>query len=189
MKLTDVVPGLNGTFSVFDIVRQNVITADPANPFQSIQTGEQRSKGYEADLMYRPEGSAVTMLFNYGRTDAEVSKDNALPVGDALRAIPKHKGRLALTLATGGAALLPDELGAGVTVTSSRELTLPNTTQVAGNALFDLQANWRLADWSLGLSVQNLTDRDSFEPYQYFGGQYVIPVQPRSVTLRLRTAF
>ena len=189
LKLTDVVPGLSGTFSVFDIVRQNVITADPANPFQSIQTGEQRSKGYEADLMYRPEGSAVTVLFNYGRTDAEVSKDNALPVGDALRAIPKHKGRLALTLATGGAALLPDELGAGVTVTSSRELTLPNTTQVAGNALFDLQADWRLAELSLGLSVQNLTDRDSFEPYQYFGGQYVIPVQPRSVTLRLRTAF
>ena len=128
------------------------------------------------------------MLFNYAYTDAEVTKDNKIPVGDTLRAIPKQKGRLAAHYRFQG-TLAPLEIGGGVTQTSSRELTLPNTTSVVANTLFDLQASWDFKVATANLSVVNLTDDDSYEPYQYFGGQYVIPVQPRTVTLSLKKVF
>jgi iron complex outermembrane recepter protein len=60
----------------------------------SIQTGEQRAKGFETDLIWEPT-RAVSVLFNYAWTDAEVTADNAPPVGDALPRIPEHSGRIA----------------------------------------------------------------------------------------------
>ncbi len=166
-----------------------MITADPNNPFQSIQTGEQQSRGFETDLFYQPTNSALSVLVNYAYTKAEITEDNAIPVGDQLRAIPKHKGRLALSYELGQLYSGAVNMGLGVTLTSSRELTLPNTTTAAGSAIWDLQSSWRSNDWTLGLSVVNLTGHKGYEPYQYFGGQYVIPVQPRSIYFRLRRSF
>lgn len=58
---------------------------------------------------------------------------------------------------------------------------------IAGAA--DAQASWDFGSASLALSVVNLADDDGFEPYQFFGGQYVIPTQPRSAFLTLHTEF
>ena len=186
-KFANPIEGLTGSIALFNVTRQNVITSDPQNAFLSIQTGEQRAKGVETDLIYEPT-SQLSLLFNYAYTDAEVTKDNKIPVGDTLRAIPKQKGRLAAHYRFQG-TLAPLEIGGGVTQTSSRELTLPNTTSVVANTLFDLQASWDFKVATANLSVVNLTDDDSYEPYQYFGGQYVIPVQPRTVTLSLKKVF
>jgi len=187
-KFAEPVPGLSGTIALFNVTRQNVITSDPMNPFQSIQTGEQRARGFETDLIYEPD-PAFSFLLSYAYTDAEVTEDNTIPVGNTLRAVPQHRARLAARYRFQEGFFDPLEIGGGMTVTSERELTLPNTTNVEGNVLFDLQAAWDFGPASLGVSIVNLTDDGSFEPYQYFGGQYVIPVQPRSAFVSLRGAF
>ena len=46
--------GLSGTVAAFQQVRRNVSNADPNNPFFSIQTGEQRARGVEADATWEP---------------------------------------------------------------------------------------------------------------------------------------
>ena len=180
--------GLSGTLSLYQITRQNVTTADPLNPGLSIQTGEQRAKGFEADVVYEPTRS-LSVLFNYAYTNAEVTEDNSLPVGDQLRRVPEVSARIAARYRFRDGGLKGLEIGGGVTAVSDRELTLPNTVAVDGLTLFDAQVSYDLAPVQLSLSIVNLTDEDGFEPYQYFNGAYVAPTQPRSAFVTVRTGF
>lgn len=187
VKFASPIEGLTGTISFFQIARQNVLTPDPIIPFAYVQTGEQRARGVELDLVYEPS-AALSILFSYTYTDAEVTEDTVLPVGDRLRAAPQQSGRLAARYRFEG-ALEHLEIGGGVTYVSERELTLPNTLSIDGMITADAQASYDFGPASLSLSVVNLFDEDGFEPFQYFGGAYVIPTQPRSAFVTLRTSF
>ena len=188
LKLFGPIPGLTGTVAVYQITRQNVRTADPVIPFASIQSGEQRARGFETDIIFEPS-SALSILATYAYTDAEVTKDNTLPVGDRPTRVPEHSGRLAVRYRFEDAGLPGLEIGGGVTAVSDRELTLPNVTSVDGSVLLDAQASYDFGPASLSLSIVNLTDEDSFEPYQYLAASIVTPTQPRSAFVTLRTGF
>jgi len=188
LKFAEPVPGLTGTLSLYRITRQNVVTPDPLNPFQSIQTGEQRAQGLELDLVYEPDPS-LSLLFSYAYTDAEVTEDNALPVGDKLRRVPEHAARLAGRYRFQGPSLEGLEIGLGLTAVSSRELTLPNSVAVDGNVLVDLQLAYDFGPAAVSLSVVNLTDSDAFVPYQYLARAVVAPVQPLSAFITLKANF
>lgn len=187
VKFASPIEGLTGTISLFEIARQNVLTPDPIIPFAYVQTGEQRARGVELDLVYEPS-AALSILFNYTYTNAEVTEDTVLPVGDRLRAVPQQSGRLAARYRFEG-ALDNFEVGGGFTYVSERELTLPNTLSIDGMITADAQASYDFGPASLSLSIVNLFDEDGFEPFQYFGGAYVIPTQPRSAFVTLRTSF
>lgn len=188
VKFAAPIPGLTGTLAAYRITRQNVLTPDPLIPLAYTQTGEQKSEGFEADVIYEPS-PAFSLLFNYAFGDATVSKDNLLPVGDRLRAVPEHSGRIAARYRFVGGALNGLEVGGGATAVSRRELTLPNTLSVDGAVLFDFQASYDLGVAVVSASVVNAFDDDALEPYQYFGGPYVVPTQPRSLFVTLRKDF
>ena len=187
LKLASPIPGLTGTIAAYRIVRRNVVTADPANPFGSIQSGEQRAQGFEADLAYEP-GPQLSVLAAFAYTDADVTEDNRLPVGDRLTRVPKTSLRLAARYRF-QERLKGLELGAGLTAVSKRELTLPNTAQVKGSVLLDAQAAYDFGWASVSVSIVNLTDDDAYAPYQYLARAVVVPVQPRSAFVTLRKAF
>jgi iron complex outermembrane recepter protein len=188
LKFFSPLPGLTGTIAAYQVTRQNVRTADPSNPFSSIQAGEQRARGLETDLVYEPT-PALSLLATYAYTDAEVTKDNALPVGDRPARVPEHSGRVAVRyrFLEGGFSGL--EIGGGLTAVSDRELTLPNVTSVDGSVLIDAQASYDFGLATVSLSVVNLTDEESFEPYQYLAASIVTPTQPRSAFVTLRRRF
>jgi len=188
LKFAAPIKGLTGTVAFYRITRQNVATPNPDNPFLYVQTGEQRAQGFELDLVYEPS-SNFSLLASYAFTDAEISEDNALPVGDQLRAVPRHSGRIAARYRFDDATFKGLEIGAGLTAVSSRELTMPNTISVDGSVLFDLQVAYDFGPAALGLSVVNLTDEDAYAPYQYFGLAIVQPVQPLSAFVTLRAEF
>lgn len=180
--------GVSGTFAVFEQTRENVATPDPANPFMSVQTGEQRARGFETDLVWEPS-PAVSVLFNYAWTDAEVTQDNGTPVGDTLARIPEHSGRIAARYRFLRGPAKGVSLGAGVTAFSKREITLPNTVTVPGYATLDAQAAYDFGRYSFSVSAVNLGGRDAFDPYQYFGFPVVMPTQPRSAFVTLKARF
>ncbi|MFP3592181.1 TonB-dependent siderophore receptor [Chryseobacterium sp. SIMBA_038] len=67
----------NSTFAVYEITRQNIFTSDTAHPNLgfSLATGEQRARGFEADI----KGEIVkglNVVINYAYTDAKTVKDN-----------------------------------------------------------------------------------------------------------------
>lgn len=184
--------GLSGTLAVFEQTRRNVSTTDPdpANALlgYSVQSGEQRARGVEADLVWEPT-TALSLLANYAYTQAEVTQDNSIPVGDGLPRVPRHSGRLAARYRILDGAAKGVGFGAGITALSARELTLPNTVSAPGYALLDAQTSYDFDRYTVSVSAVNLAGRKVFETYQYLGSPLVLPTQPRSAYLTLTARF
>jgi iron complex outermembrane receptor protein len=177
---------LAGTIAIFNQIRNNVATPDPTNFLYSVQTGQQRARGAEADLTWEPI-RALSVLANYAYTEATVTEDNAIPIGNVLARVPRNSGRVAARyrVATGAAKGL--SFGAGVTGFSARQDTLPNTVSTPGYAAIDAQASYDLGHrFSIEGSAVNLADRRTYDPYEYFGFPVVMPNQPLSAYVTLK---
>ncbi|RJS93683.1 TonB-dependent siderophore receptor [Salinisphaera sp. Q1T1-3] len=177
--------GLYATLAFFRQTRENMPTADPTHPGFSIQTGQQRAQGVEADLTWEPV-PAFSLTANYAYTDAEVTRDDTIPVGERLARVPRSSGRLAARYRWLSGPAKGLSLGAGVTALGAREDTLPNTVSVPGYALIDAQAAYTFSRYSVQVSGVNLGDNKAFNTYAYLGFPVVQPVQPRSVYLTLK---
>jgi len=177
--------GLSGTIAAFDQRRNNVATDDPGNPFYSIQTGQQRARGAETDLVWEPV-PAFSLLANYAYTQAEVTRDTSIPIGDALPRVPRHSGRLAVRYRVINGPAKGLSFGAGVTASSARQLTLPNSVSVPGYMMIDAQASYDFTRYTVELSMINLAGRKAYDAYRYFASPVVMPVQPRSAYLTLK---
>lgn len=95
---TDFLDGrLSTTLAAYQITKTNVTTPDPNNSLFSVQTGEQRSRGIELDIAGEilPGWKAIA---SYAYTNAEVTKDNATPVGNRLANVPENQASLWTTL-------------------------------------------------------------------------------------------
>lgn len=180
--------GLSGTFAVFDQTHDNVATPDPNNPGLSVQSGRQEARGEELDLVWEAS-SNFSLLVNYAHTDAKVVADNTIPVGNVLPRVPASSGRIAARRRVTDGWARGLSVGAGITALSARQLTLPNTVSVPGYAVVDAQVAYDLGRITIEASMINLTGRQAFDTYQYFGNPLVMPVQPRSAFVTLKTRF
>ena len=185
LKLALTKIGLSGTIAAFELTRRNVATPDPDNPFLSIQTGEQRARGVEADMVWEPI-RALSVLANYAYTDAAVIRDTAIPVGDRLPRVPRHGGRVAVRYRVLDGPAKGLSFGAGMTAFSAREITLPNSVSVPGYAALDAQAAYNIGRFSIEVSAVNLGGSRAFDTYQYLSFPVVIPTQPRSAYITLK---
>ena len=81
---------ITGALAVFDLVRENVTTADLVNTGFSVQTGEQRARGLELELgADLKNGWKLTSAYTY--TQSKVTRDNnAAIVGLPLNLTPRH---------------------------------------------------------------------------------------------------
>jgi len=189
IKLAATGIGLSGTLAVYEQTRNNVATPDPdpAFPFFAVQTGQQRSRGIEADLIWEPR-PAFSMIANYAYTDAAVTRDtNTSLIDDRLPRVPRHSGRIAARYRVLGGAAKGLSLGAGVTAFTAREITLPNSVSVPGYAAIDAQASYDIGRFTVQVSAVNLGGARSFDTYQYFAFPVVMPTQPRSAFVTLKT--
>lgn len=79
--------------AVYNITKNNVLTADPQNPGFSIQRGQVKSKGIELDIMGSVNRN-LSIIANYAYTDAKVTKDtDPLVIGNRESA-PMHATNL-----------------------------------------------------------------------------------------------
>jgi iron complex outermembrane receptor protein len=180
---------LSGSIAAFDQTRDNVATPDPNNFLYSVQTGQQRARGADADLAWEPV-RALSVLANYAYTQATVTKDNSIPVGNFLQRVPRNSGRIAARyrLLHGPAEGL--SFGAGVTGFSARQDTLPNTIATPGYAAIDAQASYDFTHrYTIEGSAVNLANRKTYDPYEYFGFPVVMPNQPLFAYVTLKIHF
>jgi iron complex outermembrane receptor protein len=180
--------GLSGTIAIFEQTRDNVPTPDPSNPLFSIQTGSQRARGLETDLIWEPT-PAFSLLANYAYTDTEVTEDNAIPIGDVLPRVPKNSGRIAARYRVLNGAAEGLSFGVGVTAFSARQDTLPNFVWVPGYTAVDAQAAYDFDRFTVEISAVNLGGSDAYDTYQYFGFPVVMPTQPRSAYVTVKARF
>lgn len=179
---------VQASLALFEIKVRNALGADPANPFQSVQVGEQRSRGAEAELRWTPTRD-WTLSGAAGWLDAEVTRDTGLRQGKPLFNVPRRTLRLHARHRLG--SLAGGQASAGLGVQHQGELPADalDSFRTPSLSLWDAQLGWEHGDWRLQLAVRNLFDREGFTPAEYFGGGQVIPVTGRSALLSARLRF
>ena len=153
--------GLNGHFgaALFDLKRQNVLTTNPANALQSIQTGEVTSRGIELEAVANvtPELKVTGAFTNF---HIFVSKDlNPTLIGTVPTNTPSEIASLwgDYTIKTGQLTGLG--FGAGVRYNGVSYADTANSLVVPSYVVGDAAIHYDISNWRFALNVTNFTDK------------------------------
>ncbi|MCP9928792.1 TonB-dependent siderophore receptor [Cyanobium sp. CH-040] len=156
---------LSTTLALYEITRSNVLTEDPLNPNFSVQTGEQRSRGVEltATGTILPGWNIVA---GYAYTDAEVSDDNTIRVGNQLNNVPENAASLWTTYEIQEGSLQGLGFGLGLFYVGERQGDLENSFQLPGYTRTDISLFYKREQFRIGLNIENIFDTRYFESSQ-----------------------
>src|SRR5579871_6522547 len=171
----------------------NVVAADPNNPPLQLQVGEERSKGFDADLTWQP-AAGLSVLANYAYIDAKITKGvttvpvsgiNPLPVGGRVDMVPQNSGRLWARYKFQNGPLQGFSVGAGLYGASRQTIDLTNQFWTPGYMIFDGTIAYETKNWAVALTGRNLTDRHYYVPFNYFTLGRVTPGTPLTILASL----
>lgn len=174
--------GLAATLAVFDITRRNVVSTDPANAFHQVQTGEERSRGFDANLVWQPL-PGLSLLASYAHINARVTKDDLIPVGTRLPSVPRDSGRLWVNYKVQDGLFRNVTFGAGFYAASSQSISLNDSFTTPGFVTVDAKIGYAAKRWQFTLIGKNLFDRRYFVPYPYAQGR-AAPGRPLTILAR-----
>ncbi|KAM3115646.1 TonB-dependent siderophore receptor [Phormidesmis sp. 146-33] len=169
---------LSTTLAFYEITRSNVLTTDPANPNFSIQTGEQRSRGIELDIAGEIlPGWKIAAAYAY--TDAQITADNTIAVGNRLNNVPEHAVSLWTTYEIQTGSLKGLGVGLGIFYVGQRQGDLDNSFEVPSYTRTDASLFYRRDNYRIGLNIENLFDISYFETAEsplrvYYGAPFTI---------------
>ncbi|GJD15254.1 ferrichrome-iron receptor [Rivularia sp. IAM M-261] len=177
---TDLSDKLAATLAYFDITKTNIPTTDPVNRRFSVVTGEVKSRGVELDL----SGEILpgwNIIAAYAYTDAFVSQDNSIPVGNRFIFTPRHSFSLWNTYEIQQGNLKGLGFGLGLYYVGEREADLDNSFTVPSYFRTDASIFYRQDNWKAQLNFQNLFDTEYFVGTNEFRAGGVMPGAPFSV--------
>jgi iron complex outermembrane receptor protein len=171
--------GLSGTLAFFSIHRENVMNLLPGSPFIGVQIGEQRSQGFDMDLIWQPL-PGLSVLGSYAHINAYLVQDQLYPPGNKLDRVPADSGRLWANYKFQGGTLRNISVGAGLYAASSQASALDNLYFTAPFITFDAKIAYDTDQWGLALIGKNLADRRYFQPFPS-GNGLIAPGEPLTV--------
>ncbi|MEM9804582.1 MAG: TonB-dependent siderophore receptor [Cyanobacteria bacterium P01_D01_bin.56] len=170
---------LSGNLAAYHLTRTNITTPDPNNPDFSIQTGEARSQGIELDVTGEilPGWNIVT---SYAYTDAEVTEDNSIPIGNQLNNVPFNQASLWTTYEIQGGDLEGLGFGLGLFYIGERQGDLDNSFELDDYLRTDAALYYRKERFNAAINIRNLFDID----YASFGNSstYIQRGAPFTIT-------
>ena len=147
------------TADVFQITQTNVQVPDPNHPFNSVQQGEIRSRGYEVEAV----GNLVSTLnFNaaYSHLDQTVTRTtDPTALGKRPPLAPDQLFSVAAEYTLVGGSLAGLGFGAGVRFIGSRAGDAANTIEVPSYTLLDGSVRYLWRNVELQVSGTNLADK------------------------------
>lgn len=158
-------PGVNAllTAAVFDLTRQNLVTADPVNPGNSVQSGEARSRGVELEAK-ATLARALSLVATYTYLDTIYTKDNSGLENKHLAAVPSHMASAWAYYTVPFGLFEGVSLGGGVRYIGP-SFSADNSFKVPGVALVDATIRYdlghaapQLKGAELHFNAQNLLD-------------------------------
>ncbi len=170
---------LSSTLAFYELTRSNVLTPDPNNPFASIQTGEQRSRGIELDVA----GEILPgwkIIASYAHTDAEITQDNEYDIGNRLINVPKNSASLWTTYEVQKGSLKGLGFGVGLRYVGDRQGDLENSFELPSYLRTDAAIYYKRNGFRAALNVNNLFNIEYFEAAQY-GRAGIYPGAPLTV--------
>ncbi|KAF3889907.1 MULTISPECIES: TonB-dependent siderophore receptor [Nostocales] len=156
---------LTSNIAFYQITKTNVLTVDPQRPNFSLQTGEQRSRGVELNLIGEilPGWNAIA---SYAYTDAILTEDNTFPEGNSLASVPRNSFSFWTTYQLLKGDLQGLGFGAGVFFASSRPGDLNNSFTLSDYARVDAAIYYKKENVRVALNIKNLFDIQYFESAQ-----------------------
>ena len=156
------------TLSTFDITRTNVLTPDPIDPNESIQTGEVTSQGFEAEATL-DLSSGWKSIVTYTYTYAIVTGSNdPAEIGTYFEAVPLNMASLWLLYEFQHGRMKGWGLGGGVRYVGDTFNRL-NTLELPEYTLVDAVLQYKTGAWEFALNGRNVFD----EKYVSWCGDYV----------------
>lgn len=160
--------------AIYHIVKENVLTRDPADANYSLAAGEVRSRGLDINVAgnITPEWR---LIGGYAYVDAEVTKDNRLPSGTRLANIPRNSFSLLNTYEFQDGLAKGLGLGVGLKYVDDRNgQTEAVTYSMEQYTVVDLLSYYKVNEHvRLNLDVKNLFnkgyDEGAFNTYAYPG--------------------
>ncbi|MBC1225152.1 TonB-dependent siderophore receptor [Nostoc sp. UCD121] len=179
---------LSSTLALYQITRSNVLTTDLRDPSgnSSIQTGEQRSRGIELDITGEI-APGWKIIGGYAYTDAQITEDNNLPVGNRINNVPEHAFSLWSTYEIQQGNLQGLGFGLGLFYVGERQGDLDNSFSLPSYLRTDVALFYRINNFRAALNLQNLFDNEYFETGESVLRVY--PGAPRTVKFTLGWQF
>ena len=156
---------LSATLAAYQITKTNVLTTDLDNPSFSIQVGEQRSRGLELDVAGEIlPGWKIVAAYAY--TDAEITKDNQLPVGNLLNNVAKNTVSLWTNYEIQRGSLQGLGFGLGLYYVGDRQGDLVNSFVLPSYFRTDAALYYKRNNWKAAINIKNLFDKKYYETSQ-----------------------
>ncbi|MBW4569124.1 MAG: TonB-dependent siderophore receptor [Tolypothrix carrinoi HA7290-LM1] len=174
----DLTDRLATTLAFYDLTRTNLSTTDPNNPQRTIQVGEQRSRGIEFDI----SGEILpgwNIIAGYAYTDAVITEDNDLPVGNLLNNVPRHALNLWTTYEIQSGSLKGLGFGLGAFYYGDRQADLANTAELPSYIRTDAAIYYKGDNYRAAINIKNLFDTDYFVSAQNVNR--IIPGDPLTI--------
>jgi iron complex outermembrane receptor protein len=171
--------GFSATLAWFTITRRNVVSPLPGSLVLAVQIGEQRSRGFEADLTWQPI-PGLSMLASYAHIDARIIQDQLFAPGNRLDRVPLDSGRLWINYKFQDGPLRNVAVGAGVYAASSQAISADNQYFTPAYATVDGKISYDVDQWTFALIGKNLTNARYFQPFPLSVG-WVAPGEPLTV--------
>ncbi|MDJ0591029.1 MAG: TonB-dependent siderophore receptor [Pleurocapsa sp. MO_226.B13] len=182
----DISDRLSATLAFYDLTRANVETSDPENPNFTIQTGEQNSQGIELDI----SGEILpgwNIIAGYAYTDARITEDNDLPVGNNLNNIPENAFNFWTTYEIQRGFLAGLGFGLGLFIVGDRPGDLDNSFELPSYTRTDAAIFYKRDSFRAAVNFRNLFDEDYFISAQ--NRNRVFPGDPFTVISSLSYEF
>ncbi len=183
---------ISATAAIFQVTRANVLATDPNDPRNTVQIGEQRSRGAEFDLNIQPLKNWNTIA-TYAFTDAVITNDTTrnaagqfFLVGNQLLGTPRHTASLWTSYEFEKGALRGFGGGAGIFAVgrrfgdNSHTFTVPGYGRVDTAIFYKIYKQEKLR-YRVAFNLKNVFDkryysgvrgRYSIEPGAPHNGQF-----------------
>lgn len=149
--------GLSGYAAVYGLREQNRKTNDPANPLNSLQLGEVKTQGFEAELIASLARNWDWTLA-YAYTDAKISRSNAGDQGQRVAAVSRHMASSWLMHRFAAQGRGGWSVGAGLRYIGP-QWSGTSAIDTPSALLADAMVAYDAGDWRLALHANNIGDK------------------------------
>lgn len=148
---------INGavTMSVFELRRQNVLTTDPSNPVNQVQTGEVRSRGFEMEAVASFE-FGLDLIASLTLQDVVITKSNRGDQGNTPTTVPDTAAALWADYTIPDGTLGGLGFGGGVRYKGASFGDAANTFKVDSYVLFDAAVHYEWEGLKLAVNAENI---------------------------------
>lgn len=174
LKYQPVGKAVSFTLAAFDLRRQNIQTADPNNPLNTVQSGEIQSKGVEFETNYSIGN--IDLVASAAYNDVEITKSNNGDQGRTPFGVPEWYGSVWGHYEFEDGPLAGLGFGGGVRYVGE-SLDATNTVESDASTLVDLMASYNIGKWRVALNGTNVLDKTyvsavfNANSYAYYGNR------------------